>query len=144
VINFLNDAYNIDIKPYPKIKMISENIVIIGGSKSESKSESESASISLNGSSTSFSNSTSYNVSVSANSVVVPESLHEEIEVNIDPTGDLGDLAVNFSVYPPTLAATTPSQFEPGEYLMAVNVERYKFDFFKYTCITAIIGSEYT
>jgi hypothetical protein len=140
----LNDEYNADIKPYPQIKMISENIVIIGGSKSESTSESESASISLNGNSTSFSSSKSYNVSVSANSVVVPESLHEEIEVAISPTGSLGNLTVNYQVYPPTLAATTPPQFEPGEYLMSVNVERYKFNFFKYTCITAVIESEYT
>jgi hypothetical protein len=144
VINFLNDEYNADIKPYPQIKMISENIVIIGGSKSESTSESESASISLNGNSTSFSSSKSYNVSVSANSVVVPESLHEEIEVAISPTGSLGELPINYQVYPPTLAATTPPQFEPGEYLMSVNVERYKFNFFKYTCITAVIESEYT
>jgi hypothetical protein len=144
LIDELNSRFPLgQVEQYPQIKMISENLVVIGGGKSESKSKSDSASVSLNGSATSISKSTSYNVSVSANSVVVPETLHSEIPVTLSTIGSLGEINVNYSVYPPTLAATNPPSFPAGKYLVSSNFERYKFDFYRVTCIIADIRPQY-
>ncbi len=132
-----------DLKPYPNIKRITENLVIIGGSKSKSISTSESASVSLNGSSNALSDNTSYNVSVSANSVLIPETLHGQIEVTTKTIGSLGQINVTYAVSPPALQATEPPEFPAGIYLMSVDTAPYRFGFNKYTCIIADIRNTY-
>ena len=128
---------------WPSIKMVSENVVLIGGSKSESKGISESASQSLNGSATANANNTSFDVNVSANSVVVPETLHGPITITKHPIGSLGDIDVPYSVNPPTLEATVPDAFPTGHYLMSSAVSIYKFGFCKVSAITVEIKQEH-
>lgn len=126
---------------YPTIKMISENVVLIGGSVSKSIGKSESASQSLNGSSNANSQNTSYDVNVNVNSVTVPETLHKEIKIKIEPIGKLGDIEVPYSVNPDTLKATNPSRFPVGNYLISSNISLYKFGYCKVSAITAEITS---
>jgi len=138
----LNNIFK-DLQPYPNIKRVTENLVIIGGSKSKSISTSESASVSLNGSSNALSDNTSYNVSVSANSVLIPETLHGQIEVTTKTIGSLGQINLTYAVSPPALQATEPPEFPPGLYLMSVDTAPYRFGFHKYTCIIADIRNNY-
>jgi hypothetical protein len=140
----LSEKLGFLVEEYPNIKMISENLVIIGGSKSKTTRESESSSVSINGSSDSSSSEESYNVGVSANSVVVPETLHGEIQIDIETIGSLGELDIEYKVFPPTLQETNPVKFPQGRYLMSSNFENYRFGWFKVTCIIADIQEKYT
>jgi hypothetical protein len=130
-------------KSWPNIKMISENVVLIGGSISKSDGKSQSASMSLNGSSNANSISTSYDVNVSANSVVVPETLHGPITISKQSIGSLGGITVPYSVNPSVLSATTPSSFPTGDYLISANVSLYKYGYAKVSAITAEVTSAY-
>lgn len=140
----LSEKLGFLVEEYPNIKMISENLVIIGGSKSKTTRESESSSVSINGSSDSSSSEESYNVGVSANSVVVPETLHGEIQIDIETIGSLGELDIEYKVFPPTLQETNPVKFPQGRYLISSNFENYRFGWFKVTCIIADIQEKYT
>jgi hypothetical protein len=100
--------------------------------------------VSINGSSDSSSSEESYNVGVSANSVVVPETLHGEIQIDIETIGSLGELDIEYKVFPPTLQETNPVKFPQGRYLISSNFENYRFGWFKVTCIIADIQEKYT
>jgi hypothetical protein len=144
ILEILTQKLGTTVREYPNIKMISENLVIIGGSKSKTTRESESSSVSINGSSDSSSSEESYNVGVSANSVIVPETLHEEIQIGIETIGSLGELDVEYQVFPPTLQATNPVKFPIGRFLISLNFDNYRFGWFKVTCIIANIQEKYT
>ena len=128
---------------WPNIRMVSENVVLIGGSQSRSNGQSQSASASLNGRSNANSQSISYDVNVSTNSVTVPEALHKSITISKQSVGTLGGINVPYSVNPPVLSATTPSQFPTGHYLISSDVSLYKFGYSKVSVITANITSDY-
>ena len=128
---------------WPNIRMVSENVVLIGGSQSRSNGQSQSASASLNGRSNANSQSISYDVNVSTNSVTVPEALHKSITISKQSVGTLGGINVPYSVNPPVLSATTPSEFPTGHYLISSDVSLYKFGYSKVSAITANITSEY-
>ena len=128
---------------WPTIRMVSENVVLIGGSQSRSNGKSQSASASLNGSSNANSQSISYDVNVSTNSVTVPEALHENITISKQSVGTLGGINVPYSVNPSELDATIPSVFPTGSYLISSDVSLYKFGYSKVSAITADITSGY-
>ena len=131
------------LREYPNIIKVTQNVLVINGSKSKSESKSESASVSLNGSSNALSENTSFNVAVSANSIVLPEALHGRIQIGKQTIGSLGGIDVRYDVIPDHLRPTIPEKFPDGLFLMSVNTTPYRFGFFKYTCILADIEDKY-
>ena len=130
-------------KDWPAIRLTSENIVMIGGSMSETLSVNNSASSSNQGGSSSNSNSKSIDVDVSVNSIVVPQTLHDNLTINIVQIGNTGNLSIPFSVNPNTLAATDPVKMPVGNYLYSSDVQLYKFGYSKVTAITIELTKDY-
>jgi len=75
--------------------------------------------------------------------VLIPETLHGQIEVTTKTIGSLGQINLTYAVSPPALQATEPPEFPPGLYLMSVDTAPYRFGFHKYTCIIADIRNNY-
>jgi hypothetical protein len=130
-------------KDWPAIRLISENIVMIGGSMSETLATNQSRSASNQGGSSSTSNSKSIDVDVSVNSIVVPQTLHDNLPINIVQIGNTGNLSIPFSVNPNTLAATDPVKMPVGNYLYSSDVQLYKFGYSKVTAITIELTEDY-
>ena len=130
-------------KNWPTIRLTSENIVMIGGSMSETLATNQSRSASNQGGSSSTSNSKSIDVDVSVNSIVVPQTLHDNLTINIVQIGNTGNLSIPFSVNPNTLAATDPVKMPVGNYLYSSDVQLYKFGYSKITAITIELTEDY-
>lgn len=130
-------------KDWPAIRLTSENIVMIGGSMSETLATNQSRSASNQGGSSSTSNSKSIDVDVSVNSIVVPQTLHDNLTINIVQIGNTGNLSIPFSVNPNTLSATDPVKMPPGNYLYSSDVQLYKFGYSKVTAITIELTEDY-
>ena len=128
---------------WPIIRSISENIVLIGGSKSNSGAGGKSESVSKNGSSVSTNNSFSSDVNTSVNSITLPNALYDELTINIVPIGTLGSIPVPYSVNPSVLSATNPKQFPTGNYLITSEIQPYKFGYSKITAITVEITTSH-
>jgi len=135
-------------KPWPYIKSISENILLISGGKSETINKSLSESVSINGASRSEGAGKSLDVNVSVNSITVPQTLHGVLQTGppqiIGQVSSKQELQVDYSVQPEQLSATDPERFPAGNYLYDSNVEIYKWGFVKVTAITVEITDEYT
>ena len=149
ILNILNQKYSnkynyISFKNWPVIRRTSENLVLIGGSRSRTDSKSESASKSLNGESVAESYDTSWSSNSSANSITIPESLHGTIPVSIVRLGQFPtNVVVPHFIAPSTISATSPPSFPVGEYLLSSNVELFKHGFVKVTAITVNITQQY-
>jgi hypothetical protein len=130
----------------PYIKTRTENIVLITGGKSLSNSSSISQSVGINGVASSNGGGKSFDVNVNANSILVPQTIHSAISINVTEVNSASDSKgigrPTTSVNPATLAATTPSVFPTGQFLMSANIELYKWGFVKVTAITATITTE--
>jgi hypothetical protein len=128
---------------WPYIKTKTENIVLITGGRSLSKSISKSESAGINGFSSSTGEGKSFDVNVNANSILVPQTIHPAITINVQEVNDEGDSVgigrPTTSVQPPILNATIPSIFPTGNFLMSADAELYKWGFLKVTAITATI-----
>jgi hypothetical protein len=134
---------NSEYQRWPYIKTKTENIVLITGGRSLSKSTSQSESAGINGFSKSEGSGTSFDVNVNANSILVPQTIHPAITINVQEVNDVDDnrgvQRPTTSVQPPILNATTPSIFPTGNFLMSADAELYKWGFLKVTAITATI-----
>jgi hypothetical protein len=130
-------------QPWPYIKTRTENIVLITGGRSLSNSNSKSQSVGINGFANSEGTGKSFDVNVSANSILVPQTIHPAITINVTEVNSANDSKEigrpTTSVSPATLNATTPSIFPTGQFLMSADVELYKWGFVKVTAITATI-----
>ena len=138
IINFVSTY-----QPWPYIKTRTENIVLITGGRSLSNSNSISQSVGINGFANSEGEGKSFDVNVSANSILVPQTIHPAITINVTEVNSANDSKEigrpTTSVSPATLNATTPSIFPTGQFLMSADVELYKWGFVKVTAITATI-----
>jgi hypothetical protein len=141
-------------KNWPYLQLRTENIVVIGGSRSETKSKSLSRSVSINGISETEGEGLVKDVNVTANSINVPECLHGNITIEYVRIGILPPEALSppYGVRPEVLTATkaiisgvevvTP-QFPVGNYLLNSNIELYKWGFVKVTARTASVTADY-
>jgi len=141
--HYVPSKYVAYFKNWPTIRLTSENIVMIGGSMSETLATNASQSSSNQGGSSSSSNSKSIDVDVSVNSIVVPQTLHDNLPINIVQIGNTGSLSIPFSVNPNTLAATDPVKMPVGNYLYSSDVQLYKFGYSKVTAITIELTKDY-
>lgn len=128
---------------WPYIRTKTENIVLITGGRSLSDSKSLSQSVGINGFASSTGAGKSFDVNVSANSILVPQTIHPAIGINIVEINNVVDTKgitrPTTSVRPATLSPTNPSIFPTGQFLMSADVELYKWGFVKVTAITATI-----
>jgi len=128
---------------WPYIRTKTENIVLITGGRSLSDSKSLSQSVGINGFASSTGEGKSFDVNVSANSILVPQTIHPAIGINVVEINNVVDTKgitrPTTSVSPATLSPTNPSIFPTGQFLMSADVELYKWGFVKVTAITATI-----
>jgi hypothetical protein len=128
---------------WPYIRLKTENIVLITGSRSLSKSNSLSQSVGINGFASSTGEGTSFDVNVNANSINVPPTVHGPIQIKIEEINNVDDVAgiekPTVSVNPSTLSPTNPPYFSQGLYLFDTEVELYKWGFSKVTATTVFI-----
>ena len=130
-------------RKWPYLRTKTENLVLITGSRSSSTSMSISQSVGINGFASSTGKGKSFDVNVNANSILVPQTIHPAITINIDETNQVTDSnqvqKPTISINPRTLPATDPPQFVPGKYLISADIDLYKWGFVKVTAITADI-----
>lgn len=119
---------------WPFLKPESHLIQTFGRSIEASRSKS----VSFN----SGSESTSGGGSSSTNSTTIPPTLHPALSISgttsvpFDKTGSL--------VKPRMLAATNPTQFPAGNWIISINGAPYKFSYVRIDAVVAIVNSEYT
>jgi len=152
ILNKLNENSNLAVgsstsiqyTTWPVIRSVTENIIIIGGSKSKSMGSGSSASMSLNGSSTATNDTTSFDVDVSVNSITLPEALHDEIIIAKVAIGSMDpSTLITYDVKPSSIDATSFKKFPIGNYLISSSVELYKFGYSRVKAITVEITEDY-
>lgn len=145
---------NATYQKWPYIQMISENLVVISGGKSETKNQSQTQSVSINGFGGGTGQGSSIDVDVNARSINIPPSLHGKITIKEESFGPDGDvnLKPTYGVFPKTLDSTQAvisgatvdvSNFPTGNYLYSADVELYKWGFVRVTATTVKITSDY-
>jgi hypothetical protein len=142
---------------WPYLQISRENLILIGGSKSQTNSKSLSESVSINGFSKSTGAGKSFDVNVNVNSVIIPEALHDLIDISeefigISPAGNAG-LDLTYGVRPISLQQSRAlingtqiacPRFPTGNYLVSATSELYKYGWAKITAKTADITANYT
>jgi hypothetical protein len=138
---------------WPYLQLRSENLVLINGSTSITRSSSLSESVSINGSVLTSGSGQSYDVNVNANSINIPECLHDNITIINEFIGpEITGLNVTYGVQPSTLSETKAvingaivdaPKFPTGYYLLNSNVELYKYGFVKVTATTVRVTNDY-
>jgi hypothetical protein len=128
---------------WPFIKRVTENIVIVGGSKSKTVSYTKGETVSINGFSSVDRSSDSFDINRSANSVTVPDTIHGLITIQEVEVGELGEVQPNYGIFPTQLEPTQVETFPVGRYLISANMELYKWGLVKVTAVTVDITEDY-
>jgi len=140
-----NRLPNENIKLWPTLKKISQNILVFTGGKSKTTSSSNSEDVSING----FANSTrqddSYDIDTNVNSVLVPDTLYDTITIKEEKFGPSipADLQITGGVYPKILPATNPPKFPAGNYLIRSEASIYRFGLVKITAVIARVTEDF-
>jgi hypothetical protein len=136
---------NEDIKLWPTLKKISQNILVFTGGKSRTESSSTSEDVSINGFANSQRDDKSYDIDTNVNSVLVPDALYDTITIKEEKFGPLipEDLQITGGVYPKTLAATNPNKFPVGNYLIRSDASIYRFGLVKITAVIARVTEDF-
>jgi hypothetical protein len=131
---------------WPFIKRITENIVIVSGSKSKTESWTIGETVSINGFSRVNRKDDSFDIDRNANTITVPDTIHDIIPIQDVRIGDFDgiDFAPEFNIYPPALDSTSITRFPAGKYLISANMELYKWGLVKVTAVTVDITEDYT
>jgi hypothetical protein len=144
ILSELNNRME-DVKAWPIIKRITENVIVFTGGKTKTTSTTKSEDVSINGFANSNRVDISYDIDTNANSITLPDALHESIaieEIKFGPELP-NDLQITAGVYPKILTATNPPKFPTGSFLMASSVEIFKWGLVKITAIIADITDEF-
>jgi len=146
VIDDLNERSGEGYLKWPQIKRTTENLVLVGGSKSKTESWTKAETVSINGFSSVDRKDDSFDIDRSANTVNVPDTIHTALTIESEKIGDFAniDYAPEYGVYPSLLNATSISKFPTGKYLLSANMELYKWGLVKVNAITIDITNEYT
>ena len=145
-------------KNWPYLKLKTENLIVVSGSRSLSQSTSRSQTVGINGQALNTGTGSSFDVNVNVNSINIPESLHGEIAIEEEFIGSYPDDSVGvgrptYGVRPATISATKVDingtdeiveKFPEGKYLLDTNIELYKWGFAKITATTVNITKDYT
>jgi hypothetical protein len=136
---------NENIKLWPTLKKISQNILVFTGGKSKTKSSSNSEDVSINGFANSQREDESYDIDTNVNSVIVPDALYDTIKIKEEKFGPLipEDLQITGGVYPDTLPATNPPKFPNGNYLIRSDASIYRFGLVKITAVIARVTEDF-
>jgi hypothetical protein len=136
---------NENIKLWPTLKKISQNILVFTGGKSRTVSSSKSSDVSINGFANSQRDDKSYDIDTNVNSVIVPDALYDEITIKEEKFGPLipADLEITGGVYPKTLPATNPPKFPIGNYLIRSDASIYRFGLVKITAVIARVTEDF-
>ena len=136
---------NENIKLWPTLKKISQNILVFTGGKSKTTSSSNSEDVSINGFANSQRDDESYDIDTNVNSVIVPDALYDAITIKEEKFGPLipEDLQITGGVYPKTLPATNPPKFPVGNYLIRSDASIYKFGLVKITAVIARVTEDF-
>jgi hypothetical protein len=133
-------------KKWPYIKRITENIVIVSGSKSKTEAWTIGETVSINGFSSVNRKDDSFDIDRNANTITVPDTIHDIIPIGDVRIGDFDgiDFAPEFNIYPPALDSTSITRFPAGKYLISANMELYKWGLVRVTAVTVDITEDYT
>jgi len=136
---------NENIKLWPTLKKISQNILVFTGGKSKTTSSSNSEDVSINGFANSQREDKSYDIDTNVNSVIVPDSLYDTITIKEEKFGPSipDDLQITGGVYPKTLPATNPPKFPVGNYLIRSEASIYRFGLVKITAVIARVTEDF-
>ena len=136
---------NENIKLWPTLKKISQNILVFTGGKSRTESSSKSEDVSINGFANSQRDDKSYDIDTNVNSVIVPDALYDTITIKEEMFGPLipEDLQITGGVYPKTLPATNPPKFPVGNYLIRSDASIYRFGLVKITAVIARVTEDF-
>jgi hypothetical protein len=136
---------NEDIKLWPTLKKISQNILVFTGGKSRTESSSTSEDVSINGFANSQRDDKSYDIDTNVNSVLVPDALYDTITIKEEIFGPIipSDLQITGGVYPKTLPATNPPKFPVGNYLIRSDASIYRFGLVKITAVIARVTEDF-
>ena len=140
-----NRLPNENIKLWPTLKKISQNILVFTGGKSKTTSSSNSEDVSINGFANSQRKDESYDIDTNVNSVIVPDALYEAITIKEEKFGPTipDDLQITGGVYPKTLPATNPAKFPIGNYLIRSDASIYRFGLVKITAVIARVTEDF-
>jgi hypothetical protein len=136
---------NENIKLWPTLKKISQNILVFTGGKSRTESSTTSEDVSINGFANSQRDDKSYDIDTNVNSVIVPDALYDTITIKEEKFGPLipEDLQITGGVYPKTLPATNPPKFPVGNYLIRSDASIYRFGLVKITAVIARVKEDF-
>lgn len=136
---------NLDIKLWPTLKKVTQNILVFTGGKSKTTSFSNSEDVSINGFANSQRQDDSYDIDTNVNTVNVPDALYDSITIKEEKFGPSipSDLQITGGVYPKTLPATNPAKFPVGNYLIRSDASIYRFGLVKITATIAKITEDY-
>jgi hypothetical protein len=149
ILNVLNTkkykGETVEYKKWPYIKRITENIVIVSGSKSKTEAWTKGETVSINGFSSVDRRDDSFDIDRNANTITVPDTIHGIISISEVKVGDFTgiDFAPSYGIYPAALDPTSISQFPVGKYLISANMELFKWGLVKVTAVTVDITSDY-
>jgi hypothetical protein len=143
---------------WPYLKLKTENLIVVSGSRSLSESTSRSQAIGINGQALNTGTGSSFDVNVNVNSINIPESLHDSITIQEEFIGSYPDDSVGvgqptYGVRPQTISATKADlngkeeivkKFPEGKYLLDTDIQLYKWGFAKITATTVNITADYT
>ena len=147
--NILNELKlrlpDLNIKLWPTLKKISQNILVFTGGKSKTTSFSNSEDVSINGFAKSVRQDDSYDIDTNVNTVSVPDAIYDTITIKEEKFGPVipEDLQVTGGVYPKTLPATNPAKFPIGNYLIRSDASIYKFGLVKVTATIARVTENF-
>jgi hypothetical protein len=133
---------------WPAIRTETENIILYGGSKASrvTSEASQAVNPASGGGVESFSNSqsesTDRSVRMSISTVTIPRTLHGPVTVGVTTRGEV-DTSLDFGVEPPTLSATSPTQFPVGKFLLNANVDLFRYGYVRVTAVVVDITSDY-
>ena len=136
---------NENIKLWPTLKKISQNILVFTGGKSRTESSTTSEDVSIYGFANSQRDDKSYDIDTNVNSVIVPDALYDTITIKEEKFGPLipEDLQITGGVYPKTLPATNPPKFPVGNYLIRSDASIYRFGLVKITAVIARVKEDF-
>ena len=133
-------------KKWPYIKRITENIVIVSGSKSKTEAWTIGETVSINGFSSVNRKDDSFDIDRNANTITVPDTIHDIVPIFSEQVGDFTgiDFQPEYGIFPGQLAPTNITRFPAGKYLISANMELYKWGLVRVTAVTVDITEDYT
>lgn len=146
-------AARVNAEALPALFPESITMTTVGGSVSQERAKARSFNPTTRQASTA--DGTSFGATLNSTVVIIPPTLHSalpvtEIKVTLGTytgTGSTitaGNLEFSGDFVPKQITATKPASFPPGNYIVAVESESYKYSLVRITAVVAHVTAEYT